>query len=416
MAFRPARTARRWRRSPGSTTTTPTRSAAPAPGPRVRGGGPRRLEGRVRADFRQLAGQEEEGGRRRGRRSRGGVAEAKDREGGRQIDRKTKGKSAAKRPTVDDGLIASAEAEGRRAKKRAARSVRLATRADGRGARRVAGAGRQRRSGQPGDVGRDLKRHLDEAGRGPVDEELTTLYRAASAHLKSGARAYAETVGSRAGRFFWATSSSGAATRCTRPRLIRAGAGGGGAAGVRSAVRHRPDAGGSAALAGTFRVVWTGAAREPVGALAAVAVALTAAEARAQSLVEQVPEDACRGGARSRHRRHQPGGRAPAPELPARERSRIGWPPSRRRRSRSRRRSREERVQAWIASTQPSRVTHPMPVEGFAGRVWRATVSSSPGTFVKRGEVNAWFGWRPISCQDQYRGRDVRRAAGSRSG
>ena len=40
-----------------------------------------------------------------------------------------------------------------------------------------------------------LKRHLDEGGRGPVDEELTTLYRAASAHLKSGARAYAETVG-----------------------------------------------------------------------------------------------------------------------------------------------------------------------------------------------------------------------------
>ena len=40
-----------------------------------------------------------------------------------------------------------------------------------------------------------LKRHLGDAGRGPVDEELTTLYRAASAHLKSGARAYAETVG-----------------------------------------------------------------------------------------------------------------------------------------------------------------------------------------------------------------------------
>ena len=40
-----------------------------------------------------------------------------------------------------------------------------------------------------------LKRHLGDGGRGPVDEELTTLYRAASAHLKSGARAYAETVG-----------------------------------------------------------------------------------------------------------------------------------------------------------------------------------------------------------------------------
>jgi hypothetical protein len=40
-----------------------------------------------------------------------------------------------------------------------------------------------------------LKRHLGDGGRGPVDEELTTLYRAASAHLKSGARAYAQNVG-----------------------------------------------------------------------------------------------------------------------------------------------------------------------------------------------------------------------------
>ena len=40
-----------------------------------------------------------------------------------------------------------------------------------------------------------MKRHLVDGGRGPVDEELTTLYRAASAHLKAGARAYAETVG-----------------------------------------------------------------------------------------------------------------------------------------------------------------------------------------------------------------------------
>jgi hypothetical protein len=40
-----------------------------------------------------------------------------------------------------------------------------------------------------------LKRHLGDGGRGPVDEELTTLYRAASAHLKTGPRAYAETVG-----------------------------------------------------------------------------------------------------------------------------------------------------------------------------------------------------------------------------
>jgi hypothetical protein len=40
-----------------------------------------------------------------------------------------------------------------------------------------------------------LQRHLDAHGRGPVDAELTTIYRAASAHLREGARGYAERVG-----------------------------------------------------------------------------------------------------------------------------------------------------------------------------------------------------------------------------
>ena len=40
-----------------------------------------------------------------------------------------------------------------------------------------------------------LQRHLTTHGRGPVDAELTTIYRAASAHLREGARGYAERVG-----------------------------------------------------------------------------------------------------------------------------------------------------------------------------------------------------------------------------
>jgi hypothetical protein len=40
-----------------------------------------------------------------------------------------------------------------------------------------------------------LQRHLTAHGRGPVDAELTTVYRAASAHLRVGARGYAERVG-----------------------------------------------------------------------------------------------------------------------------------------------------------------------------------------------------------------------------
>jgi hypothetical protein len=95
----------------------------------------------------------------------------------------------------DGSLIASAETEKVREKRRAARSVNWQ-----RALLVVA------RDALPGLVENDdqpnlatlvdtLKRHLVDGGRGPVDEELTTLYRAASAHLKAGARAYAETVG-----------------------------------------------------------------------------------------------------------------------------------------------------------------------------------------------------------------------------
>ena len=95
----------------------------------------------------------------------------------------------------DGALIASAESEKVREKRRAARSVNWQ-----RALLVVA------RDALPGLVENDdqpnlatlvdtLKRHLVDGGRGPVDEELTTLYRAASAHLKAGARAYAETVG-----------------------------------------------------------------------------------------------------------------------------------------------------------------------------------------------------------------------------
>jgi hypothetical protein len=109
-------------------------------------------------------------------------------------DKGDKGDKLDRRPP-DGALIASADSEKVREKRRAARSVNWQ-----RALLVVA------RDALPGLVENDdqanlatlvdtLKRHLGDAGRGPVDEELTTLYRAASAHLKAGARAYAETVG-----------------------------------------------------------------------------------------------------------------------------------------------------------------------------------------------------------------------------
>jgi hypothetical protein len=110
-------------------------------------------------------------------------------------DRATKAADRPDRKPRDGALIASAETEHVREKRRAARSVNWQ-----RALLVVA------RDALPALVDNDdqanlatlvdtLKRHLGDAGRGPVDEELTTLYRAASAHLKTGARAYAETVG-----------------------------------------------------------------------------------------------------------------------------------------------------------------------------------------------------------------------------
>ena len=159
--------------------------------------------------FRLLAGQEdradEAGDRKPGKKNdkRTDKPDTDRTEGGDRSgrpDRADKADKADKADPLDrlprDGaLIASAERDRAREKRRAARSVNWQ-----RALLVVA------RDALPALVENDdqanlatlvdtLKRHLGDGGRGPVDEELTTLYRAASAHLKSGARAYAETVG-----------------------------------------------------------------------------------------------------------------------------------------------------------------------------------------------------------------------------
>ena len=105
---------------------------------------------------------------------------------------------APSRPTAkprDGALIASAEMDHARERRREARSVNwqralLVVARDALPA--LVESGDQPNLATLVDT---LKRHLGDGGRGPVDEQLTTLYRAASAHLKSGPRAYAETVG-----------------------------------------------------------------------------------------------------------------------------------------------------------------------------------------------------------------------------
>jgi len=156
--------------------------------------------------FRLLAGQEERGDRSE---PADGKADPRaDKRADRRTDRRADPTAKPKADAVDKGerrnkldrpadgaLIASSEREHARDKRRATLSVNWQ-----RALLVVA------RDALPALVENDdqanlatlvdtLKRHLGDAGKGPVDEELTTLYRAASAHLKSGARAYAETVG-----------------------------------------------------------------------------------------------------------------------------------------------------------------------------------------------------------------------------
>jgi hypothetical protein len=137
--------------------------------------------------------------------------------------------------------------------------------------------------------------------------------------------------------------------------------------------------------------------------LLVVAAVLAAGRARAQSLVNEVPEDPCeaarglaiddaspsaeslRRACRLQHFENR---------LTAERRQQVAVEEQRR----------EDRVQTWLADTQPFRVTHPLAVEGFVGTGLASYGFVFAWDFVKRAEVAAWLGWRPISCQDQYTG------------
>ncbi|HEY4393581.1 MAG TPA: hypothetical protein VGP64_05945 [Polyangia bacterium] len=135
----------------------------------------------------------------------------------------------------------------------------------------------------------------------------------------------------------------------------------------------------------------------------AIPIALAAAGARAQSLVDEVPEDPCEAAR----------GLAIDDASPSAENLRRACrlehfenrlTTERHQQVAVEEQRREDRVQAWLADTQPARVTHPLAVEGFVGTGLASYGLVFAWDFLKRAEVNAWVGWRPISCQDQYTG------------
>jgi hypothetical protein len=141
-----------------------------------------------------------------------------------------------------------------------------------------------------------------------------------------------------------------------------------------------------------------------VVALAVAApVALAAVGGRAQSLVNEAPDDPCEAAR----------GLAIDDASPSAEQVRRACrlqhfedrlTAERRQQVAIEEQRREDRVQAWLADTQPARVTHPLAAEAFVGTGLASYGFLFAWDFVRRAEVNAWIGWRPISCQDQYSG------------
>ena len=135
-----------------------------------------------------------------------------------------------------------------------------------------------------------------------------------------------------------------------------------------------------------------------------VAVVLEAAGAtgvRAQSLVDQRPEDPCEAA-----RALDIADTTPAAENVRRacrlERFEDRLAAERSQQVATQELTREARIQQWIDATQPSRVTRPLAFEGFVGS---GLVSYGVGfswDFLRHAALAAWLGWRPISCQDGY--------------
>jgi hypothetical protein len=133
--------------------------------------------------------------------------------------------------------------------------------------------------------------------------------------------------------------------------------------------------------------------------LAVVVVTAGAGGARAQSLVQQQPEDPCEGA-----RALDIADTTPAAENLRRacrlERFQDRLAFERSQQVATQELTREARIQQWIDATQPWRVTHPLAFEGFFGTGLASYGVSFSWDFLRHAEVGVWLGWRPISCQD----------------
>jgi hypothetical protein len=123
--------------------------------------------------------------------------------------------------------------------------------------------------------------------------------------------------------------------------------------------------------------------------------------ARAQSLVDQRPEDPCEAA-----RALDIADTTPAAENLRRacrlERFEDRLASDRSQQVATQELTREARIQQWIDATQPSRVTRPLAFEAFFGTGLASYGVGFSWDFLRHAALAAWLGWRPISCQDMY--------------
>jgi hypothetical protein len=121
--------------------------------------------------------------------------------------------------------------------------------------------------------------------------------------------------------------------------------------------------------------------------------------ARAQSLVDQRPEDPCEAA-----RALDIADTTPAAENLRRacrlERFEDRLAADRSQQVATQELTREARIQQWIDATQPWRVTRPLAFEAFFGTGLASYGIGFSWDFLRHAAVGVWLGWRPISCQD----------------
>jgi hypothetical protein len=137
-----------------------------------------------------------------------------------------------------------------------------------------------------------------------------------------------------------------------------------------------------------------------------------AAAARAQSLVEVVPEDPCA----------QARALAPTDDGPAAQELRRACrlqrfdgrlAAERQREIVAAEETRTARIERWIDRNQPPRATRPFSVDGFAGTGLSSYGLSAAWAFVSQAELAAWLGRRSITCDslNQNGGADCSRTS-----